>query len=136
MPIDPKILGFGSDWYQEAQRNATLYTLPSGNAIHLITSPYFLITKLDAFNGRGKSDYMQSHDIEDIVTLLDGRPELLDDLEIAEPKIKQELASRFEDLRQNSRFINAVAGHLAPDEASQARLPRIIDSIDAISKMS
>ncbi len=136
MPIDPNILGFGSDWYQEAQENAVEFALPSGNAIFLITSPFFLITKLDAFNGRGNGDYMQSHDIEDIVTVLDGRPELLDELERAGPKIKQELASRFEALRQNTRFIDAMAGHLAPDEASQARLPRIIGTVEAISKLS
>ena len=33
MPIDPSILGFGSDWYQEAQENAVRFALPSGNAI-------------------------------------------------------------------------------------------------------
>lgn len=136
MPIDPNILGFGSDWYQKAQENAVRFVLPSGNAILLITSPFFLITKLDAFNGRGNGDYMQSHDIEDIVTVLDGRPELLDELERAGPKIKQQLALRFETLRQNTRFIDAVAGHLAPDAASQARLPRIIGRIEAISKLS
>jgi len=93
-----------------------------------------LITKLDAFNGRGNGDYMQSHDIEDIVTVLDGRPELLGELERAGPEIKQELASRFEALRQNTRFIDAVAGHLAPDAASQARLPRIIGTVEAIAE--
>ena len=129
MPIDPSILGFGSNWYQEAQENAVRFAMPSGNAI-------LLITKLDAFNGRGNGDYMQSHDIEDIVTVRDGRPELLSELERAEPKIQQELASRFEALRQNSRFIDAVAGHLAPDAASQARLPGVIGRIEAISKLS
>ena len=136
MPIDPSILGFGSDWYQEAQENAVRFALPSGNALLLITSPFFLITKLDAFNGRGNGDYMQSHDIEDIVTVLDGRPELLGELERAGPKIKQALASRFAALRRNTRFIDAVAGHLAPDAASQARLPGIIGTIEAISTLS
>jgi len=136
MPIDPDILGFGSAWYQEAQENAERLALPSGKAIFLITSPFFLITKLDAFNGRGNDDYMQSHDIEDIVTVLDGRPEILDELERAGARIKQELALRFEALRQNTRFIDAVAGHLAPDAASQARLPRIIGTVEAISKLS
>ena len=32
--------------------------------------------------------------------------------------------------------LDAVAGHLAPDAASQARLPRIIGRIEAISKLS
>ena len=135
MPVDPKILGFGSDWYREAHENATQYRLPGGNVIQLITAPYFLVTKLDAFNGRGQGDYMQSHDIEDIVTLLDGRPELLEELKNTSSGIRQELASRFEILRQNSRFIEAVAGHLAPDAASQARLPGIIEMIEAISNL-
>ena len=68
--------------------------------------------------------------------ILDGRPELLGELERAGSQIKQELASRFEALRQNTSFIDAVAGHLAPDAASQARLPRIIGRIEAISKLS
>jgi hypothetical protein len=136
MPIDPDILGFGGDWYQEAQKNAVRFALPSGNVIFLITSPFFLLTKLDAFKGRGRGDYMQSHDIEDIVTVLDGRPELLDELEKTEPKVKRELALRFEALRQRSRFIDAVAGHLAPDAASQGRLPGIIRRIETISKLS
>jgi len=136
MPIDPSILGFGSDWYQAAQENAVKFALPSGKAIFLITSPFFLLTKLDAYNGRGKGDFMQSHDIEDIVTVLDGRPELLGELKLAEPKVKRELAARFAALRQNPGFIDAIAGHLAPDAASQARLPRIAAGVEAISKLS
>ena len=136
MPVDREILGFGSDWYRDTLDNAVRVALPSGKEINLITSPYFLITKLDAFNGRGKGDYMQSHDIEDIVTVLDGRPEMLNELEKAEPKIKRELALRFDALQRDFRFIDAIAGHLAPGEASQARLPRIVDTIEAIGNLS
>ena len=79
---------------------------------------------------------MQSHDIEDIVTVLDGRPELLDELNAAEADVKLELAARFGTLRQNARFIEAIAGHLAPDDASQARLPGILATVEAIGKLS
>jgi predicted nucleotidyltransferase len=69
------LLGFGSVWYREAFETATLQTLPSGKRIHMITGPYFLACKLAAFRSRGEGDYLMSHDMEDIVAVLDGRPE-------------------------------------------------------------
>lgn len=42
-------------------------------------APYFCATKLEAFGGRGKNDYLASHDLEDLITVVDGRPELLED---------------------------------------------------------
>ncbi len=41
--------------------------------IRIVTAPYFLATKLDAFRGRGKGDYFGSNDLEDIVAVVDGR---------------------------------------------------------------
>ncbi len=74
MPTNPKLLGFGSEWYQDAFEAATFQTLPSGKRIHMITRPYFLACKPAAFRSRGEGDYLMSHDMEDIVALLDGRP--------------------------------------------------------------
>lgn len=39
MPTNPELLGFGSEWYQEAFEAATLQTLPSGKRIYMITAP-------------------------------------------------------------------------------------------------
>lgn len=74
MPTDPEIFGFGNEWYQSALEKAVVFELPSGNRIRMVTAPYFLATKLAAFAGRGKGDYLMSHDMEDIVAVLDGRP--------------------------------------------------------------
>jgi hypothetical protein len=43
----------------------------------MITAPYFLACKLAAFRSRGEGDYLMSHDMEDIVAVLDGRPEVV-----------------------------------------------------------
>jgi len=40
----------------------------------MVTGLYFLATKFAAFDGRGKGDYMASHDLEDIVAVVDGVP--------------------------------------------------------------
>lgn len=75
MPTRPEILGFGNEWYQPALDAAVTVVLPSDKRIRMVTAPYFLVTKLAAFDGRGKGDYVTSHDMEDIVAVLDGRPE-------------------------------------------------------------
>jgi len=51
MPIDPEVLGFGNPWYEPATKHAQEYLLPSSKTIKLITTPYFLITKLDVLRG-------------------------------------------------------------------------------------
>ena len=91
MPTDPKILGFGNEWYEAASNNAETVTLDSGQSIKMVSAPYFLITKLEAFKGRGNGDYLMSHDIEDIVAVLDGRPEIFDEVRNAEPTLQKEL---------------------------------------------
>lgn len=48
--------------------------------IKLIRAPYFLATKLEAFAGRGEGDFQASHDLEDLVTVLDGRAGLLEEV--------------------------------------------------------
>ena len=73
MPPRPEILGFGNEWYQPALDAAVVVTLPSGKSIRMVTAPYFLATKLAAFDTRGKDDYVMSHDMEDIIAALDLR---------------------------------------------------------------
>ena len=83
MPTDPALLGFANKWYEPAMATAIATALPSGMSIRMVPAPYFLATKLEAFDGRGKGDYRSSPDMEDIVTVLDGRPEILDEIERA-----------------------------------------------------
>ena len=135
MPTDQKILGFSNRWYPMAMQQAESVTLPSGNEIRLVSAPCFLITKLEAFEGRGKGDYQLSHDMEDIVAVLDGRPELATEISCVEVGLKLELASRFRQLLNDHRFMDALAGHLPADSASQARLPLIITRIRDITEI-
>lgn len=135
MPTNPQLLGFGSDWYQEAFEAAMLQSLPSGKRIRMITGPYFLACKLAAFRSRGEGDYLMSHDMEDIVTVLDGRPEVLREIEQAQVKLRQHLAESFRELLESHQFREALSGHLPPDGASQARVPTILSRIKQISDL-
>ena len=135
MPTDTKILGFGNKWYVPARENSQDIQLPNGKIIRLVSAPYFLVTKLEAFDGRGGGDYLMSHDIEDIVAVLDGRPEILAEVRQSDPALAHELAKRFCTLRQDDRFIDAVSGHMPAGQTSSSRVSMILNTIKAISEI-
>lgn len=127
MPTDEAILGFSNVWYKLAVSEATQVTLKNDISIRLISPPYFLATKLEAFKGRGKGDYLASHDLEDIISVIDGRPELIEDINKAGEQIKSFLAEEFTALINNERFREALPGHLynSPSGSEKAVIDRI-----------
>ena len=135
MPTEEKILGFSNRWYPEAVRTATVQTLPSGRDIQLITSPYFVATKIEAFHGRGKGDFRASHDIEDIITLVDGRPELSDEIALSNQSLQDYIADEFEGFLGLPSFTDALSGHLAPDASNQARVPIILQRLRLLARI-
>lgn len=135
MPTDARILGFSNQWYAQAMENAEEMQLPSGRKIRLVSAPYFLITKLEAFDGRGGGDYLMSHDIEDIIAVIDGRPGIIDEIRQAESELAAELSARFEKLLKDKNFIDSISGHMPTDAASQARTQVVLGRIKEIVKI-
>jgi predicted nucleotidyltransferase len=128
IPTDPSILGFGNTWYRPALENAQSATVGEYRA-RLITAPYFVATKLEAFHGRGKNDFRMSHDLEDIVTVVDGRAELADEIHAAPSDLREYLSREFGALLSNRDFIEALPGQLLLDIASQQRLNIVVKRI-------
>ena len=133
MPTNPEILGFGNRWFGPAAVAAVRIELYSGRLIRMVTAPYFLATKFEAFDGRGNRDYLMSHDMEDIIALMDGRAEIAEEVIHSSDDLKSYLAHRFANLLEQQRFIDAIPGHLLPDAASQRRLPMIMNRIRQIA---
>ncbi len=134
MPTEGKVLGFTNRWYDFALASAMDYILPDGTRIRLITAPAFIATKLEAFHDRGKEDFALSHDMEDIVAIVNGRPELADEVAKTDASIRKYISECFAKLVSAREFIDAVGMHLLPDEGSQARASIIIDRMRMVSK--
>ncbi|MBU1745930.1 MAG: hypothetical protein KJ649_13695, partial [Proteobacteria bacterium] len=92
--------------------------------------------KIDAFKGRGGGDYMASHDMEDIITILDGRPEIISEIRSSSDDLKDFLSRTFRTLLANDEFLDSIPGHLSPDRASQTRLPMLIERLREIAEIS
>lgn len=132
MPTDKRILGFSNRWYKEALEYSKVVFLSEKIRLNIISAPYFLATKLEAFKDRGQQDFLLSHDIEDIVSLLDGRSEIIDDLSLASSKLREYLASEFTSLINNERFLQALPGHLNYSDETYFRQGIVMQRINAL----
>lgn len=121
MPLDGKILGFRNTWYGPAMESAELRELEPGLQILAVNGVYFCASKLEAFGDRGKHDYLGSRDLEDVVAIVDGRAELLREIQAARNDVRSYLAQEITKLCGVREFLDALPGHLPPDAASQER---------------
>lgn len=135
MPTDEAILGFHNRWYPFAVESAQKLVLQDGLTIKLISAPAFIATKLEAFKGRGNKDYLLSHDLEDIVTVIDGRETLHAEISKTDTVLKNYVALEFSELLRNPYFTEALQGHLPADRASQQRLPRLRQRLRALAEL-
>ncbi len=133
MPLDEKILGFSNRWYQQAMDAATLHVLSPGLEVRVITAPYFLVTKTEAFLGRGKGDFLASHDLEDLVFVIDGRSAIVTEVQAEIPSLREYLAIQIKEMLTTPAFMDALPGYLFPDAASQARIGTVIRRLEAIT---
>jgi hypothetical protein len=136
MPTSPEILGFGNEWYRPAIGAALQVALPSGRTLRMVAAPYFLATKLVAFDGRGHGDFMMSQDIEDIVAVLDGRPGLVEEVGQMDSGLRDFLAARFSELLDNQDFLAAIPGHLQGGAASSNRTPVVLQTIERLTSIT
>ena len=133
MPTHGEILGFNSRWYPHAMRAPRSHTLPSGTVIQLVSAPHFIATKLDAFGDRGQGDFQVSHDLEDVVAVIDGREDLVSEISACEEPVKVYLQEQLGAMLDEPEFIDALPGYLPGDRASQERLPAVIRRIEQIA---
>lgn len=127
MPTDPDILGFSNPWYEEAISSAVTVTLESGAEIRATAPAALVATKLCAWKGRGGGDLLPSLDIHDVLTLIDGRPELIEEVASAAPDLRTYIRDELAELREEPYFDYAVQSATAshgPAGAGRARLVR------------
>lgn len=77
MPLDERIPGFSNRWYAAALESPITKRLLADLEIRIVTAPFFIATKLEAFKGRENGDFPESHDLEDLVAVVDGRESLV-----------------------------------------------------------
>jgi predicted nucleotidyltransferase len=112
MPDDEKILGFSNRWYKQGIETAIAHQLTDNLQIRHLTAPYFVATKFEAYGGRGNDDPLGSHDLEDVLIVVDGREELLPEVLASEAEVRRFVAEQFRALLDHRDFDNFLEGNI------------------------
>jgi predicted nucleotidyltransferase len=136
MPTDETVLGFSNRWYPLAASSATRLVLPSGATINLISAPAFLATKFEAFKTRGQGDPLLSHDLEDIINVVEGRMAIEAEIVACEQDLHAYLAAQFGGLVALPDFQNILPGLVAYDELHSRRVNTVMRKILAFAALT
>ena len=99
--------------------------------IQILPLPYFLATKFEAYNGRGKNEPRTSHDFEDIVYVLENRTDIAEQIITAPEDVKPFLKSEFESILKDRAKQEAILGNLYY-ETRDERFNMIIEKLKII----
>ena len=120
MSAEEAVLGFSNRWYRQALATSQLFLLPNGLGIRIPTAPLMLATKLDAYDSRGKSDPAISKDLDDIVSLIDGRAELGAEIRQSDADLQNFIATSLHEIVHHKIVRHILPGlFLGPDAASR-----------------
>lgn len=119
------IMGFTNTWYAPAFKHPITYSAGNGITVNIISPVYFIATKLEAFNNRGNNDFIGSHDMEDIISIIECRPSIVDEILAAEQDVKEFIINQFKTFCQNPRFLNDIIGLCNPDSIDILNIEKV-----------
>ncbi|MCD0418671.1 hypothetical protein LOC51_15750 [Rubrivivax sp. JA1024] len=125
MPVQPDVLGFSNRWYPYAVETAEPVDLGNGITIRRVSAVAFVATKLEAFGSRGGGDFLTSHDLEDVLNIVDGREELGEEMAAAPAELRQAVAAALGTLLKHPDFANVLPGLLAEPERAGLVMERL-----------
>ena len=126
LPVREEVLGWRSTWFESALRSATTVDV-QGRSIRVVSAPYFVALKLEAFEERGGGDFITSVDFEDVICLFNGREAVAEEI-AAEREIGKMLGAKFAAYLRSDILDDAIEGFVQternPDERKTAILSR------------
>ncbi len=133
IPTDTRISGFLNKWHKIGAENYVFFKINKKQKIKILSTPLFIASKLEAFENRGNGDYRTSHDIEDIVTILNGNSKVLKTILEGREDVKKYLKEKFSKIAKHRSFSEIIYAHLSQFEKN--RLEYIQNIIQKIAQM-
>ena len=118
-------------WFPEALKLAISKDLGDGCSAQVVSPSLFLATKLEAFKDRGKGDYYLSHDLEDIITVVDGCASIVGEVNASGAGVKAFISRGFSEILNHPDFSDALPGH----HPEKLRIPLVLDRFVAIATL-
>ncbi|HDL53286.1 MAG TPA: hypothetical protein ENH32_04865 [Proteobacteria bacterium] len=78
---------------------------------------------------------MASHDLEDVIAIVDAREELPEEIATADHEVRKFISELFARFLEDPKFLESLPGKLRGDAANQARLPIIVMRMEKIARL-
>jgi len=122
-------LGPANKWFKIGFQN--LWSMQAKNQeIKVLSAPCYLATKFEAFNNRGQ-DYRSSHDIEDIIYILDNRIHIVQEISNDNSLIIEFLKEQLTLMRRKDILSETLVAHIHPLMLAD-RMPIVEEKITQI----
>jgi len=129
MPSEDGPIGKANGWYKPGFSFLQEVSVEN-ETINILSAPYFLATKFEAFHSRG-GDYRTSYDFEDIIYVIDNRTSIVEEIRDADEKVKAFLKAELKkviDAPYSEEIIRTQIHPLMVDD----RFPIVLEKIKKI----
>lgn len=133
MPIEESVLGFTNPWYQAGLSHTMPITVTERCPWRVLSAPFALAAKFEAFWSRGAADPGSSHDLEDILNMVNGRLEVVPEIAQAPDFCRRYLTESFSRILTEARFLEVLSFHLPFGQIGQQRLPVVLGRMRQIA---
>lgn len=133
LPIHEDVLGWNSKWFDVALEESS--KIKVGNrSIRIVSAPFFVALKVEAFEDRGKRDFITSTDFEDIICLFNGRPNIVEEI-LSSDRLRGFLAEKFAGYLASHELVDAVEGFVQTEDNPEQRKRLIIERFRAVASV-
>jgi hypothetical protein len=122
-------LGPANRWYKIGFENLWI-AKAKDQEIKMLSAPCYLATKFEAFNSRG-SDYRTSHDIEDIIYVLENRVAIVEEIAIEDSRITAFIKAQLQSIVDKGLLQEVILAHIHPIMIEE-RMPIVEEKITQI----
>ncbi len=133
MPTNDPSIGFNNKWYPEGFREAVDYEIDEKNTVKILSAPYFIATKLEAYKDRGGNDGRTSQDFEDIIYVLENRETIWEEMNKVDEELKNYLRNEFQNLLNNPNIAEWIDFHVERGSSPNAT-DFIFEELEKITK--
>lgn len=130
VPAESEVLPNVNRWYPVTYSTAEPVEIAPGCGAMMASPACFLATKMEAFIRRGKGDFLASHDLEDFISVIDGRETIEREIAFGCPEeVREFLRLSVRQLLANREFLDAIEGFLPTNFRTHDRLQQLVSRL-------
>lgn len=125
MPARTEVLNLNSRWFEKGLKKKRIVEISKKHKLGIFPLAYFLASKFDAFQDRGRDDPRLSDDLEDIcvvLSCLENYDELFQD---SDKEVTSYLKDQLKQMSEDPTIREAVYGHVGDGKQADRLIQKI-----------